>query len=53
MCCDLEDGANLHFLVCLEDGANLRFEEFHGGYFSFIFSYPVSLDGGFFVPTVD
>jgi hypothetical protein len=33
---------------CFED-----FGEFNGGYFCFISSYAVSLDGGFFVPIVD
>jgi hypothetical protein len=52
--CDLEDGAYLHILVYLERKKSQMFQgfgEFHGRYFSFIFSYVVSLDGGVFVPT--
>lgn len=52
-CCDLEDGAYLHLLVCLERNKFPMFQEFgefHGRYFSFVFSYAVSLDGGLFVP---
>jgi hypothetical protein len=55
-CCDLEDGANLHFLVCLERNKSLVFQgfrEFHEKYFNFIFSYSVFLDDGFFVLTID
>jgi len=54
-CCDLEDGADLHFLVCLEEKKYKLFRglgEFHGGYFNLVFSYFVSLYGGFFIPTI-
>jgi len=47
----------LHIGGSLEGRGELRFGrgfgEFHGGYFSFVFSYAISLDGDFFVPTVD
>jgi hypothetical protein len=55
-CCDLEDGANLHFFVCLEGKKSQVFRgfgEFYGGHFSFVFSYSVSLDGGFIVHIVN
>jgi hypothetical protein len=54
-CCDLEDGANMHFLVCVEGKKSQVFRgrgEFHKGYFSFVLSYFVSLDDGFFVPFI-
>jgi len=53
-CCDLGDGVYLHLLVCLERKKSQifrGFEEFHGRYFIFVFSYAISLDGGVFVLT--
>jgi len=41
------------FFLCLEGKKSWvfrEFGEFHGGFFNFVFSYDVSLDGGFLSP---